>query len=319
MQRLLLLLTLAVLVLLSCRKEEPPPVTAGPGTGLGPAEFLLNSRQDGKIQVVLLGMQSCATTRAHSRELSKLAPTLGESVVVGRIDVPPPKSFLQPVERFPHGYYYGFDENREIADALEFFYYPTLYIIDADGEIRYSGGLEEAELGEMLAEIEAEQPGDEKACFLPPTPEVGAQAPEITGKNLEGVPQDIGYGDGSGPVVLFFTSVTCPFSSQALEGLPDTLLDFEVDDYTLLVVEKEPDLAEDLYETAGIEGIVLNDADGKLREAFGVEPVPFFFVVGEDGQVAARGPYTESRLIEALGQALGIDVDTEGRGDSGAG
>ena len=49
------------------------------------------------------------------------------------------------------------------------------------------------------------------------------------------------------------------------------------------------------------------------RIPYGVEPIPFYFVVAEDGTIAARGPYTEAAAKAALG------LETDGSEDASGG
>jgi len=65
---------------------------------------------------------------------------------------------------------------------------------------------------------------------------------------------------------------------------------------------------------------VIRDPKGGISHRYGVEPVPFFYVVDDTGTVTARGPYTELAAKRALGELLGVKVvATDGEESSGAG
>ncbi len=315
MNRTCLIAMLIVAGLVSCGGESASPVS-GPAT---PGEFLAGAR--GKVVVALLGMEGCGKTAVATGLLARLAPGLPPDVALARIDVPPPDGAARPVEAWSAPYYYGFDGKREVAGRLDFFYYPTLYVLDRDGEVRYAGGAEEGPLEAMIAEIRAEAPDAPKRIYTPPLPAVGSPAPAIEADGLDGVPATVTWDTGR-PTLLLFTSLTCPFSTEAVRGLPDLALEYEERGVMYVVVEKSPfaEKAKAFYAETEMPGSVVRDPDAKVSRLFGVEPVPFFFLLDAAGNVAARGPYTEAGARAALNAALGLTpAGGDGAKPAGAG
>ena len=76
----------------------------------------------------------------------------------------------------------------------------------------------------------------------------------------------------------------------------------------------------DFHEEAELPGTVVLDPKGEVSHRYGVEPVPFFFVIDGEGTIAARGPYTEVSVRNALRAALGIEGSSDHPGGAeGAG
>ena len=291
-------------LLVACGAESPPadvpaPAPADDGT---PTGFL--DAEKGKVVVLLLGMQGCPGTRDATRVLADLE--VPADVAIARVDVPPPGGRAEPYRNWPHSYRYLMDEDRALAKKLEFFFYPTLYVLDREGEARYSGSCEAGKLAAMVEEIRTERPGGKKKVYTVPPLAVGAAAPAKR---------------DAGPTLVFFTSVGCPFSTKALGALPDVELDFEEHDVGYVIVERtaEGPATAKVYDDLELPGDVVNDADGAIAKAYGVDPVPFFFVIDAAGAVAARGPYTEGGVRQALAKALGIEVPGGAKEATGAG
>jgi hypothetical protein len=307
MRNTLLLTALLAVLFAACGDGGQARV---PAEELRDGDFL--ETRKGQVVVLLMGMQGCQKTSQATEVLAELSGTLGDQVTFARIDVPPPRSSVDPVANWRHDYHYGVDEDRLLADELDFFYYPTLYILDRDGEVRYSGGCEPEALSKMVKGVRDEKPGDMKITFSLPMLGVGAMAPDVVGAQV----------DPTTPTVYFFTSIDCPFSRKAMEELPLLLAEFEEEEYDVVVVEKGRSASAigKLYDESDLDGLMVHDKDGAVSRDFGVEPVPFYFVADDAGKVTARGPYTESALRRALGGALGLDLESLGEDESeGAG
>jgi peroxiredoxin len=306
-------------VLAACGREEPPAEPA-PVAWDTPLDFL--DAQNGKLVVLLVGMEGCAKTMSGTKLLAELTPDLPDGVVVARVDAPPPGGSIEEVENWPHAYYYDVDLDRDVADRLDFFYYPTLYLIDAEGEVRFSGGCDDRKAIEsMVAAITAEKPGDEKHVYTPPLVPVGDAAPAVAAKGLDGKQVAFENFEAEGPTLLFFNSIGCPFSAKAVAGLPDLEAEFEEHGVAYVIVEKSKATAKvrKFYDETDVPGTVLHDADGEVSRLYGVEPAPFFYVLDDTGTVAARGPYTEGAAMKALADVLGIEGGCGGGSSSGAG
>ena len=282
--------------------SERKPSPAGGG-----AEPFL-AEQRGKVVVLLMGMNGCPNTPVATEVLARLSKDCPDDVAFARLDVPLPETSVQQLADWPHDFFYAVDSGRAVARRLEFFYYPTLYVLDRDGEVRYAGGCDEPKLKTMMSEIRSEKPGSTKKFYTPPLPAVGTPAAGFTAKNLQGERVDFRNFQKKGVTLLFFTSVGCPFSVKAAKKLPDLETEFE-DEGALFVLIEKGRSAEDvkaLYEGIAVRGSVVLDADGAISQKYSVEPVPFYFVIKADGKIAARGPYTEDSARQALRTALGI-------------
>ena len=278
-----------------------------PSPAQGEAERFL-AEQQGKVVVLLMGMNGCPNTPVATEVLSRLSKDCPDDVAFVRLDVPPPERSVQPMANWPHDFFYAVDADRAVAQRIEFFYYPTLYVLDRDGEVRYAGGCDEAKLKTMISKIRSEKPGSKKKFYTPPLPAVGTPAAGFTAKNLQGERVDFRNFQKKGVTLLFFTSVGCPFSVKAVRKLPDLEKEFEVQAVSLLLIEKgqSTEDAKKLYDGITLRGEVVLDAEEDVFRKYSVGPVPFYFVINAEGKIAARSPYTEDSVRQALRAALGI-------------
>lgn len=326
MKKLLSVSLIGLLALsLACDSKQPPQTTTAPdGTTVSkesPEAIIFG--QKGKIVVALLGIEGCPQTKIATEVLAGMSQDCPSDLVLARLDVPvQADSPFKPLANWTYNYRYAVDTDRAAADRLGFFYYPTLYILDRDGEVRYSGSCDEAKLKAMVSEIQLEKPGAPKKIYTSPLPAVGALAPVFRAKNLKG--EDIGLQQSldKGPTLLFFTSVSCPFSIQAARKLPALTQEFQGKDVGIIVIEKGTDAAviNTTYQQIGLSDSVIMDTDNAISQKYGVEPVPFYFVVDKAGKIAARGPYTESAARQALGELCGMQpTEPKSKPASGAG
>ncbi len=289
----------------SCGEQPAREGTSAPADK--PAERFL-SEQRGKIVVLLMGMDGCPNTPVVTEVLAELDEDCPDDVVFGRVDVAPPGGSIKPTANWPHDFFYAVDTDRAVAQRLEFFFYPTLYVLDREGEVRYAGGCDEAKLKTMISEMLAEKPGSKKKYYTPPLPAVGTPAAGFTAKDIKGESVDLKKFQSKGATLLFFTSVDCPFSVEAVRKLPDIEKEFEGKNLSIVLIEKgdSADAVKALYDSVALSGTVVLDTDGNVSDKYGVGPVPFYFVVGADGKIAERGPYTEEAARKALRTALGL-------------
>jgi len=295
---LLLILALTALLLTACGEAPVPADPPGTTASDSPAAFL--DAQGGKVVVIVMGMEGCAKTMAASKALVAMAPGLPDDVTVARIDAPPPGGTVDAVEGWAHPCFYGVDDEREVADRLDFFFYPTVYVLDREGSVRFAGGMEAAKLREMVDAVRAEKPGDEKHVYTAPLVPIGDTGPTIGDFEFE----------RDGPTLVFFNSVTCPFSTQALKALVDVELFFGAHDIQYVIVEtsKNGERAKRLHEDGDMTGDFVHDAKGSIAVAYGVGAAPFFYVIDDTGTVTARAPYTPLAARKALGALLGVTV-----------
>lgn len=316
----------AVVAMLACvcmpscsTRTKPAGDGGGPRAGAVPEVI---SRHRGKVLVILLGMPGCPGTARATEFLTEFARTKPDGVAVMRLDVPPPGETLAPTEGGSEDFPYELDADREVADRLEFFYYPTLYILDKDGHERFQGGCEPGRLEEMVAAVLAEKPGDEKHVFTPPLPAVGSAAPDFSGVDLEG--KAVGLADlrGEKATLLYFGSPDCPFSAEATVLLMALVEEFGAKGAAVAIVNvgDSVDRARALYAESAPGIPVVSDPEREISEgSYGVRTVPFFYVLDASGKIAARKPFTAAAATAELAAVLGLTVHGAPASQSGAG
>lgn len=270
--------------------------------------------QKGKIVVLLMGMEGCPATRQATKVLANMLPDCPNDVVMARLDVAPPGKTLKPIANWPHEYFYAVDTNRTVAKRLDFFYYPTLYILDREGEVRYAGGCDKDKLKTMLSKIRAEKPGSKKKFYTPPLPAVGTPAAGFTAKTIKGDRIDLTKFPDKGATLLFFTSVECPFSRKDVKNLPALEKEFSGKGLTLMVIEKSTKAksVKSFYDEIALLNPVIWDKDGAVSRKYSVEPVPFYFVIDKEGKIAGRGAYTEDSARQTLQSVLDLKSQKTG-------
>jgi peroxiredoxin len=298
------------------------PATTPTAAKESPEQFIFG--QKGKIVVALLGIEGCPGTKAGTDVLAELSKESLKDAVFARLDVPMEvgNPSFNPVTDWKYSYYQSVDTDRKVANRLEFFYYPTLYIIDRDGEVRYSGGCDKEKVKSMISEISAEKAGEQKKIYTSPMLAVGELAPVFQTKNLKDEDVDFQQLLAKGPVLLFFTSVGCPFSKEAAQKTPNLEKEFAGKDFTIVMIEKGSDseAVNSMYKEMSFNGIVVLDKDNAISQKYNVEPVPFYFTIDKDGKISARGPYTELSAKQALGKLLGVEfTPSNEKPTSGAG
>ncbi len=279
--------------------------------------MLANS--EGKVLVLLLGMKGCPGTEAATPFLATYAAEKNGGVAVARVDVPPPGGGTLPKPPdIPVPLQVVLDNNRKIADRLKFFFYPTLYIVDVDGLVRYQGKCEEKTVRQMVSEILAEDPAEPKRMYTHPLPAVGAAASRFAGVNLAGARTSLANLRGEEATLLLFSATTCPFSIQAVKSLPELAAEFEGKGLAIVIVNlgQPADAVRSFYRTAAPGTTVVVDDTGSLsREGFAVTAVPFFYALDQKLSIATRKPYTLEAARAAVAGTLGIEIsETESTG-----
>jgi len=275
----------------------------------------------GDVVVLLMGSPTCPGTRDITARLSEYNGNKPQGVELVRIDVPPPDGKIKKPAKWTEGFPYYIDDGRKIADDIGFFYYPTMYILDGDGEVRYTGGWEEA-VPEYVSEILAEKPGGKKRMFSPTMLDVGEKAAYFSGTTLDGKRVSTEEFPGRQATLLIFSSTTCPFSKKAVASAPKLLEEFKDRKAGVIIVDAGGDPAKirSYYDekTPGVP--VLSDQSKAIsKDKYGVQTYPFFYVMNSKGAVSYRMPFTEDAARTAMQSTLGmldgnVKIKTKGAG-----
>ncbi len=275
---------------------------------------------EGDVLVALLGKDGCPGTARAMPVLDEYNRNKPEGVTVLRVDVPVPGQGVKRVENWTAGFPYEVDGDRVAAERLGFFFYPTLYIIDSEGEIRFHGGCEDVEIKGMVSAILSEKAGEEKHIFTPPMPAVGEMAAAFEATTFAGEAVKLDGLMGEKATLIVFSSVTCPFSKKAVQCLPGFMSEFDAKGAAVLIVEKDgADREAAAFYADKTPGVtVVADPDKEISlEKYGVQSAPFFYLLDRDGRILYRMPFTEDAARTALEAGLGLKkapVRIESRG-----
>lgn len=140
--------------------------------------FSLNNYR-GNILILLLGRDDCPGTAMTTIALDRYILTKPKQISIVRLNVPLRNENLIPSSKWNHSFPCFVDKGRKIADKLDFFYYPTLYVYDKQGNKRYVGAFDKDKIDTMVREILAEKPGDMKKIYTLPMSAVGKYAPSF--------------------------------------------------------------------------------------------------------------------------------------------
>ena len=303
-----------------CGQGEAPTQTASGAAAPAAADPI--AAQKGKVLLLLAGMPGCAATAKATEFLTQYAPAKPDGVAILRLDVPPPGGKIGDAGDWTAPFPREIDATRKLAARLDFFYYPTFYILDAESTVRFAGGCEPEQVKKMVGEILAEKPGAPKRMYTPPLPKVGETAAEFVAENPDG--KHLASKDllGKKATLLYFGSTTCPFSVKGLDGLAKLVAEFKEKEVAAAIINQGTiDETEYTLYRAKVAGVhVLVDADCSIGKGkFGVQAVPFFYVLDAAGKIVARRPFTESDARAALNSALGL-AKPDAKGDcEGAG
>ncbi|MHC9542062.1 MAG: TlpA family protein disulfide reductase [Vulcanimicrobiota bacterium] len=293
---------------------------ASPVTESSSGDILSSYR--GKVLLLLMGMPGCSGTEKATQFLISYAKNKPADVALLRVDVPPPEGEMQAISKWEAPFSREVDSGRKIADKLEFFYYPTLYILDRDGEVRFSGECKPEDVEKMVKEICSEKAGSEKHSYMPAMPKIGTVAEGFAGKTLDRGDVTLeGIGKGNA-VFLFFGSTMCPFSRQATADMPALVKDYGSRGISFAIIHLgAPDEAAKKFYAEAAPGLtVIADESGTIGEKeFGVSTVPYFYLLDKKYAVVQRQPFTADSAKSALNSMLGIKGDEEGTKKPGAG
>ena len=288
----------------------PPPDQTGEEDPAGETSdelpaFLAGYR--GRLLLLLLGREDCPGTTKATAVLDAYAPHKAEAVTIVRLDVPLPNERLK-VGPWKHPYPRRLDEGRQLAQQLDFFFYPTLYLFDSEGELRYTGGCDEAGIRTMVNEILVERPGQPKKHYTLPMPGPGDSPPHFAGETLTGGTVTLKGLQGRRATLLIFARTSCRFTVEALAGMNAVARDFHGHAVATVIINDGEEKAElqRTYAKHGVTVPVVWDQRGKVSLAYGVDVTPFFFLLDESGRIATRRSYTHGAARNALNSLLGL-------------
>ncbi len=264
----------------------------------------------GKVLLLLMGREGCPGTAKATAALHKYASSKPEAVAILRLDVPLAGEVLELSEEWAHPYPRNVDTGRKIADALDFFFYPTFFVFDPDGEMRYSGGCDPAKLPQMVNEILAEKPGQPKQSYNLPMPKAGETAPVFTGTDVKGQSISLTTLKGVKATLLVFAQTSCPYTIDALPAIQSVANAFRKHDVALVVINTGEDLEtiQPIYAQSLSNIPVVWDKGGEISQQYGVDVTPFYFLLDQNGKVFKRGSFKAQAVTGALNTLLNRSV-----------
>ena len=265
----------------------------------------------GKVLLLLMGREGCPGTGKATEFLHTYAATKPEAVAILRLDVPLAGEVLELTEEWAHPYPRKVDTGRTIADAIDYFFYPTFYVFGPDGEMRYSGGCDPEKLPQMVKEILAEKPGQPKKSYNLPMPKAGEPAPAFTGTDLDGQTLTLTRLQGKKATLLVFAQTSCPYTIDALPAIQNVANAFRTHDVAVVVINtrEEQETIQPIYAKSLSNIPVIWDKVGEISQQYGVDVTPFFFLMDQNGKVVKRGSFKAKAVTGALNTLLDRSVD----------
>lgn len=302
---ILTLLLIASMFVGGCSKSPAPKSTAAHPPG-SLSELLKDSH--GQVLVLLCGVEGCPGTAKATADLDDYLSTKPEGVSVVRLDVPPPNKTIQLAPGWNHKFPQYLDKGRKIAGELDFFYYPTLYVFDGAGDKRYSGGCDRDKVAAMVREILAEKPGAKKKIYTLPMPAVGESAPTFSGNTLEGQAATLKSLAGKHGLLVIFARTSCGFSKADMPQFKEIADSFIDKGVAVAVVNQQEELADikPIYaeKCAGIP--VVWDRSGDICKSYGVDAVPFYFLLNDHGKIVSQRSFTDASAVGSINSMLGL-------------
>ena len=274
--------------------------------GVDLSSLLSNYR--GRVLLLLLGRDGCPGTAKATVVLDEYAPVKPDGAEIVRLDVPLPGESLRLSSDWKHNFQRFADKGRLIADELDFFFYPTLYIYDGDGLLRFAGGCDAELVPRMVGEILAEAPGQEKKIYTLPMPPVGTEAPGFSASTLEKNELSLESLIAQNGLLIFFARTSCPFTLKELPHLKDIADAFSDKGIATVIINQKDEGGSDdsLYgkHCAGVP--VISDPKGEISKSFGVEATPFFFLLDGNAIIVKHRSFTHSAAVGSINALLGL-------------
>lgn len=266
----------------------------------------------GDVLILLLGTDGCSATANATMALEKYLSSKPVGVSVVRVDVPLPGEKYK-LKEWKHSFPRFIDDKRQIADKLEFFFYPTLYILDSGGEKRYVGACKIDQVAAMVDEIRSEKPGDAKKMFTPLMPAVGSHAPDFSGTTLSKTAVSRKSLTKKRGLMVIFGRTSCPFSAADIPQFKELASRFSKDGVGVVVVNQREGIGtiKPIY-SKNCSGVsVIWDQDGKISKLYGVDAVPYFFLLDGNGMVVDHQPFTHSDAVSCTDKMLGLKSEKQ--------
>ncbi len=319
---LFLILTGSALVLAACQSDAALTKGAGDGDPVNLASSSLLSDCQGDVTVLLMGSPTCPGSKKANRILKKYDGSKPDGVSVVRVEVPPPGGRMTLPEGWNPGIRSLVDEDRQTADVLDFYYYPTLYIFDRDGALRFKGDCEERNVASIAETLMAEKPGAKKTSFNKALPAVGAPAKAFTASTVEGKKVSLADLKGRSATLLIFGSTTCPFSKKAMSCVGGLKSDYATKGLSIAIINAGGTASEiGPFYKGTVPGVpVVVDSSSQISaKDYGVNTVPFFYVLDSGGKIAYRMAFNEATAREAIEAVLGLSAKPVKARSGGAG
>lgn len=316
------LLAGSMLVLSGCQSDQA--LTAG-ATDIESANLSASpilSECQGNVTVLLMGSPGCPGSQEANRVLRKFDGTKPDGVSIVRVEVPPPGGTMTLPDGWNPGIPFLVDTDRQTAEAFDFYYYPTLYIFDRDGAMRFKGDCKEDRVSEVVESLVAERPGAEKTSFNKALPSAGTPAAAFSATTIDGNKVSLAKLKGDKATLLVFGSTTCPYSKKAMPCVPRIMSDYASKGLSVAIVNAGGTAGEigPFYKDAapGVT-VVVDSASDISSKKYGVNTVPFFYVLDAGGKIAYRMAFNEETAREAIEAVLGLSSKPVKERSGGAG
>ena len=273
----------------------------------GELKKLLSSHK-GEVLLLLLGRNDCPGTRKATAVLDEYVNTKPAGVTIIRVDVPLPNETLKADAEWSHKFSQIIDKDRAIANQLDFFYYPTLYIFDSDGIFRFEGGCDKTNLDNIVKEILSEKQGQTKKNFSNLIPLEGATAPDFSGTTLSGENVALNSVLGKKATLLFFAQTFCPFTIEELPNLAEITKNFKDKGIKIIIINRgeEADTIRPIYKKYCPEIMVIWDKTEEISKTYGIDVTPYYFLLATDKKIVKRRSFTAQAGTNSLNAFLGI-------------
>jgi peroxiredoxin len=301
---------LATVLLLGCAFTGCTPEQGSEGQQSREITRSFLAPYQGKVLLLLMGREGCPGTGKATDFLHSYSAAKPEAVAILRLDVPLAGEVLQVLEEWSHPYPRKVDTGRKIADALDFFFYPTFCVFDPDGEMRYSGGCDPAKLPQMVKEILGEKPGQPKKSYNLPMPRPEESAPSFAGTTLDGQTLTLTRLQGKKATLLVFAQTSCPYTIDALPAIKSVANAFRTHDVAVVVINtgEEQETIQPIYAKSLSNIPVIWDKAGEISQQYGVDVTPFYFLLDQNGKVVKRGSFKAKSVTGALNKLLNRSV-----------